>query len=171
MCYDFHRVYRRVLSWHNTKAPRVGLQWVPPTTPAVHISITFSFLFFGVLGHLLMCWVTSSVGTKSNGLKTTCTGNLLPFVTFDENLRLIGRQMCLQGPLLYVRDWKLGRGCGLAVMGQYTFLMLFPWTPFFCCLFVCFFFVFFFKKQIFFFLKKIYIYLFMCKSFIFVILC
>ena len=51
--------------------------------------------------------MTPSVGTYSNGSKTTRTKNLHPSVTSRENLRSIGCQMRSQCPPISVRGQKV----------------------------------------------------------------
>lgn len=64
MSHDSHSAYRRVLPWRNEKAPKVGLQWIPPTIDAAQTTMTASSsLFFSVFGQFLTYLMTSPVGT------------------------------------------------------------------------------------------------------------
>ena len=56
MCYDSHSAYRRILRWSHAKAQGVGLQWLPPTTDAVHTCMTLPFfLVFLVFWRVFLC--------------------------------------------------------------------------------------------------------------------
>ena len=65
------------------------------------------FIWWRVLTYLM----TSSVGTKVNGSRSTYTANLQPSVTFGENFRSIGHQMRHEETKIY----------SLAVIGHRTY--------------------------------------------------
>ena len=94
------------------------------TTDAAHTSMTPLFLLlFGILGSFLTYFITSSVGTKDNGPKPTCTGNLQPSVTFGENLRSIEHQMDPQAQFMSVRKQRFihcQRSATICIPQQYS---------------------------------------------------
>ena len=109
-----HSAYRRVQPCDDATVLRGGLQWVPPTSDVGTLNI---------LMHFLKYLITSSLGTYGNDPKTTRTKKPHPFLTSDESLRSIGRQMHPQGPLISVRCQKSFIGnwvkvAILAVMGH-----------------------------------------------------
>lgn len=89
--------------------------WPPvelPTANAAHISITPPFFeFFGILRHILTCFVTSSVGTQGNDPRSTHMGKVYLFVTFGQNLRSTGRHIRPWSPLIYERGQKILLWC------------------------------------------------------------
>ena len=136
--YDSHSTYRHVLTWYNAKTPRVDLMGLPNNWCCVYIHfflffyfLFFIFLFFGVLGRFLM----TSLALKLHVMETSTPLWYLLEIWSQLDVRYTFRV------LLYLWDVKkffIGNWAVvyiLAVMGQYTFSILFVCTTF---SFVCF---------------------------------